>query len=87
MRLCFGPRFAQRVGLRLAAAFGHGFGKVGKQNREPEPKRDLQSKTKLSCVVRRIPCELDRRQNCAHFDHEHHRIFDHRPRIQLAKRI
>ena len=33
---------AQRVGLGLAAALGHGLGKVGKQHREPQPERDLQ---------------------------------------------
>ncbi len=30
-------RAAQRVSLCLAAALGHGFGKVGKQHREPQP--------------------------------------------------
>ena len=38
-------RFAQRVRLRLAAAFGHGFGEVGEQHREPQPQRDLQVET------------------------------------------
>ena len=37
-----GPRLAQRVGLRLAAPFGHRFGEVGEQHREPQPERDLQ---------------------------------------------
>ena len=37
-----GPRLAQRVGLRLAAPFGHRFGEVGEQHGEPEPERDLQ---------------------------------------------
>ena len=37
-----GPRLAQRVGLRLAAAFGHRLGEVGEQHGEPEPERDLQ---------------------------------------------
>ena len=33
---------AQRVGLRLAAAFGHRLGEVGEQHREPEPERELE---------------------------------------------
>ena len=33
-------RRASRLGL--AAAFGHGFGEVGEEHREPEPERDLQ---------------------------------------------
>ena len=37
----FGPGLAQRVGLRLAAAFGHRFGEVREQHRKPEPERDL----------------------------------------------
>ena len=32
----------KRVGLRFAPAFGHGFGKVGEQDREPQPERDLE---------------------------------------------
>ncbi len=47
--LAFG--FAQRVGLRLAAAFGHGFGEVGKQHREPEPERDLQIESESGAMV------------------------------------
>ncbi len=38
----FGPRLAQRVGLRLAAAFRHRFGEVGEQHGEPQPERDLE---------------------------------------------
>ena len=35
-------REAQRVGMRLAAAFGHRFGKIGEQAGEPEPETDLE---------------------------------------------
>jgi hypothetical protein len=38
-----GLGLAQRVGLRLAAAFRHGFGEVGEQHREPQPERDLEA--------------------------------------------
>ena len=34
-----GARLAQRVGLGLAAAFGHRLGEVGEQHREPQPQR------------------------------------------------
>src|SRR5581483_4019572 len=34
-------RLAQRVSLRLAAAFGHGFRKIREQHGEPQPKCDL----------------------------------------------
>ena len=30
-----GPGFTQRIGLGLAAAFGNGFGEIGKQHGEP----------------------------------------------------
>ena len=35
--LGFGPRAAQRVGLRLAAPFGHRLGEIGEQHGEPQP--------------------------------------------------
>jgi hypothetical protein len=40
-------RLAQRVGLRLAAAFRHGLREVGKQHGEPQPQRDLQVEPKF----------------------------------------
>ena len=85
MGLRFRARLAQRVGLRLAAPLGHGFCEVGKQHREPKPKCNLQSKAELSRVVKGVPRELDRRQNGAHFYHEHDWVLYHRARIQLAK--
>ena len=47
MRHRLGARFTQRVGLSFAAAFCHGFRKVGKQHGEPEPKRDLQIEVEI----------------------------------------
>ena len=38
---------AQAVGLRLAAAFGHGFGEVGEQHGEPEPDGELRDEAAL----------------------------------------
>ena len=40
--LGFGALPPQRVGLRLAAAFGDGFGEIGEQHREPQPENDLE---------------------------------------------
>ena len=40
-------RLAQAVGLGFAAAFGHGFGKVGEQHREPEPDGELRDEAAL----------------------------------------
>ena len=34
---------AQRVGLRLAPAFGHRLGEIGEEHGEPEPERDLEA--------------------------------------------
>ena len=48
-RLALG--LAQRVGLRLAAALGHGFGKVGEQHSEPQPQRDLKVESEAGAVV------------------------------------
>ena len=48
-------RLAQAVGLRFAAAFGHGFGEVGEQHREPEPDRELRDETAQSGVAVKMP--------------------------------
>jgi len=37
-----GASLAQRAGLGLASAFGHGFCKIREQHRKPEPEGDLQ---------------------------------------------
>ena len=44
---------AQRVGLRLAAALGDGFGEIGEQHGEPQPEDDLERRSR--CVRRRSP--------------------------------
>ena len=55
-RLGLGPGFAQVLGLRLAAPFGHGLGEVGEKHREPEPERDLAAEERFTapmvCEVR-----------------------------------
>ena len=45
--LRLGAGLAQRVGLRLAAAFGDGFGEVGEQHREPQPEDDLEGEAEM----------------------------------------
>ena len=35
------------VGLRLAAAFGDGFGEIGEQHGEPEPEDDLEGEAEI----------------------------------------
>ena len=47
----FAARLAQRIGLRLAAAFGHGFREIGKHHGEPEPQRDLQPPAEAAGVM------------------------------------
>ena len=37
---------AQRVGLGLAAAFGHRFGEIGEEHREPQPGRDAEDEAR-----------------------------------------
>ena len=46
--LALGAGLAQRVGLRLAAAFGHGFGEIGEQHGEPEPEDDLEGEAEIA---------------------------------------
>ena len=43
---------AQRIGLRLAAAFGDRFGEVREQHGEPQPQDDLE--LEAGCVRRRV---------------------------------
>src|SRR5512146_2746568 len=75
---------AERVCLRLAAAFRHGFSKVRKQDREPQPKRDLKIEPNAGALMNSV---LDQQYGGKHttdFNHEHHRIPDHAARIKLA---
>ena len=75
---------AQRIGLRLAAPLGHGFGKVGEQHREPQPERDLEVKPEAGPVVNGVVDQQRGGQHAAHLHHKHHRVFDHAARVELA---
>ena len=50
-------RRAQRVGLRLAAPFGDGFGEIGEQHGEPQPERDLAGEQRRAVAVTQIAHE------------------------------
>ncbi len=76
--------FAQGIGLRLAAALGHGLGKVGKKHREPQPQRDLKIEAEAGAVVQGVVDQQDGGQHAAHFNDKHHRVLHHPARIQLA---
>jgi hypothetical protein len=71
--------------LSLASSFGHGFRKVRKENREPQPKGYLQAEANLACVMKGVPHKLDRRQYRTDFDYEHHGVLDHRAGGKLAE--
>ena len=77
-------RGPQGVGLRLAASFGHRFGKIGKQHREPEPGRNAEDET--GRFQARVGQRLDAQhggQHAADIHGEHHRIAHLHARIQL----
>ncbi len=81
--LCSG--FAQRVGLRLAPSFRHGLREVRKDYGEPQPHGDLESPAEAAYVVQMVAHQLNSGQQGAHFHDEHHRVLDHRSRIQFAE--
>ena len=82
---------AQRRGLRLAAALGHGLGEVREQHREPEPRRDREHERRAGrpsgarrtrprtpiTVVKMLPT----------IDDEHHRVAELHARVQLRERV
>ena len=80
-------RTPQRIGLRLAAAFRHRLGKVGKQHREPQPQCDLQIESEARLPAHSFQNEQHRGHHAAHFHHEHHRIAHHGHGMQLDQRI
>ena len=83
MGLRFGARFPQRIGLCFPAPFRHGLRKIGKQDREPQPRSNLQAKSKPAYVVQRVANQLQRRQRRAHFHHEHDGVLHHGARIEF----
>ena len=81
------PRFAQCLRLRLSAALGHGLGEIRKQQREPQPNRDLQAERKSRRMVHDAIRQVDACRHRADLHHEHHRISPHLARIQFQYRV
>ena len=77
-------RFAQAGGLGFAAAFRDGFGEIGEEHGEPEPNGQLGDEAALGgdCEA-----DADRGQRRANHRHEHDRVLDHQPRMELAERV
>ena len=79
-------RCAQRVGLRLAARFGHRLREVREEDGEPEPDRDLQREADV-VATEEVAQKPERRQRASHFNDEHHRVARHPARVQLRERV
>jgi hypothetical protein len=85
LRLALGAGLLQRLGLRLAAAFGDGFGEIGEQHREPQPQDDLEGEGEALATRHQVAQEDHGGEGCDDLDHEHHGILDHQPRIELLR--
>ena len=77
-------RFAQAGGLRFAATFRHGFGEIREEHREPEPDRELRNEAAHRRLGRENAHGGQRR---ADHGHEHDRVLDHQPRVELLERV
>ena len=78
------PGAAQRVGLGLAAAFGHGLREVGEDHREPQPQGDGENKTGWGFAIADQRLEKqDGGQHAADLDHKHHRILHLMPWVEF----
>ena len=82
-----GARPPQRVGLRLAAAFGHRLGEIGEQHGEPEPGGDLAGKRRDAIVRDEVADEKDRHHGRNNLGHEDDGVLGERARIELAHRV
>jgi hypothetical protein len=69
----------QRLGLSLAAALGHGLSEVGEQHRQEQPDGDAPVE---EGGVRQ---GLDEGDDRADQHHEHHRVLDLHPRVELLE--
>ena len=78
-----GAGLAQRVGLRLAAAFRHRFGEVGEQHGEPQPENDLEGESDARVMLHQIAHQQDGGQRRDDLEHEDHRILDQGRRVEL----
>ena len=80
-RLGLRPHLAQRVGLGLAPSFGHGLGEVGEDDREEEPDGDGPGEDAG------MGDGLDEGDDRPHQHHEHHRVLDLHPGVELLERV
>ena len=69
---------AQRRGLGLAPALGHGLGEVGEHDGGPQPDHDQPGED------RGVDDGEHGGQRRAHLDHEHHRVAHHGARVELG---
>lgn len=79
-------RFFQAFGLRLAPAFGHGFGEVGEQQRDQQNDGyDGVVGRKVAAVAAEDVREeaQQQRHHETYLHHEHDRVFDHVRGVQL----
>ncbi len=74
----------QAVGLRLAAAFGDGFGEGREQHGEPEPERDLAGEAGVAADGE-VAQEQQRDQSRDDLGDEDHRIADQLARVELDR--
>src|SRR5262249_34851974 len=82
-----GFRFPKIVRLRFPAGFRHGFSKVGEENREPQPERNLDTEQKFTNTSHRIFNNKEGCYSCSDFDHKHYGILGDDSRIQLYERL
>ena len=87
-----GPGPAQRRRLGAAAGLGDRLGVGREQDREPQPDRDLELEPAAGGPGDGLDAgdvgEPDQRhQRRRDLDHEHHRVADQQPRVELAERV
>ena len=73
--------------LRLAAALGHGFGQVREQQRDPQPADDLGREADTAGPGGEVAHQEHGGEHGDDLDHEHDRVLDHRPRVELAEHL
>ena len=82
----FRSRAAQFIGLRLAAAFRDCLREIGEEHREPQPDDDVQGEAMFDAAAKDdVLDEEDGRQGRNDGNHEDHRVFCQRARIELAE--
>jgi tetratricopeptide (TPR) repeat protein len=62
-----------------------GFRKIGEQHREPQPQHDLEFECEVLSSSHQIADQYDGRQDGDDLEHEHDRILDQNPRIELPE--